>query len=726
MKTYFLNKDRLAGLLLVAGSFIIYSAYFHHIFLNINSLLSSNTLDTLKNYYTFIYHTVNDNDLLEFGGMNYPYGEHVVYTDCQPLLTFLLKMLPFTHNYLIGVLHALIFGSFIITPFIIYRIFLHLEINRLVAAFCALAITLLSPQFLKINAGHHGLTYAFMIPFAILLCLRYTAHPSFQRALAIMMYSSALFLIHPYMGFSVSAFCLVTLLPSTLKSNTVSLAGKSANLFLIGIAPALLFRLFMAFTDHHKGRTPEPFGLNEMVENLNSLLAPVFGPFRGLMEEFFLPRPQHFEGHSYLGFFTILVSVLFLLFLPFSFKKLTLKKELSAMLIAALCLLLVSFGWHRKLMETFHISSVSLNQFRAVSRFAWFFYYALPIFLIPVIYHSCKNRSGTKNFAITAISASVLFLLFNLLEADALFKMDREVFWKSRNIFNPQLLTGEEIRNINRINAAAPQAIIPLPLYHGGSEMYERPALNSPMQSSMLYSFHCKLPILSAMMSRTSIDETEATIGLLNSYKKNRPAIEKLTEKPFVVIKTKETLLPDEMRLWRKVKNPYKSDGLEFATVQKADFLKRIWPKNASDSEIIYVHKAAKRPYLTANMADYETMYVLDSNLANGGKYVVSFHFHYTEKDHRSVACDLIVTKKKDGSYAWVYDIPVRIMSGFYDGFGICEYFIDLEADATYEFVLKGNIQRQYHVSDFMLRDENVNVVQILGQDTIINNFPPR
>jgi hypothetical protein len=595
-----------------------------------------------------------------------------------------------------------------------------------VSALCALAITLLSPQFLKINAGHHGLTYAFIIPLAIMFCLKYADQPSLKKALVIMTYNAALFLIHPYMGFSVSAFCFITLFPIAPKVKRNHLAKRLGKLFLIGIAPVLLFKLFMALTDHHKNRTTEPFGLNEMVENLNSLLAPVVGPFRGLMEVFFLPRPQHFEGHSYLGFFIILVAILFLLLLPFTFRKLQVKKELLTMLAAAFILLLVSFGWHRKLMETFQLSSVSLNQFRAVSRFAWFFYYALPIFLVPVIYHSCKNKFEAKKFKVAAISVSVFFILFNFVEADALFKMDQGVFWKSRNIFNSQLLTDEEKYNINQINAVVPQAIVPLPLYHGGSEMYERTALNVPMQTSMLYSFHCRVPILSSMMSRTSISETEAAIELLNSYKKYRPAVELLTEKPLVLIKTNEPLLPDESRLWRKVKKHYKSDGLEFATVQKSDFLKRILPKNTPDSEIIYVRKASKRPYLTASMANYETMYALDSGLVNPGKYVVSFHFHYTAKDYRSVACDLIVTKKKEGSYTWVYDIPVRIMSGFYKGFGICEYFIDLEADATYEFVLKGNIQRQYHVSDFMLREENANVVQIHGQDTIINNFPPR
>src|ERR1700733_5463679 len=94
-------------LLIMGAAFCIYFIYFHHVFLNINSILSSITNDSLKNYYTYVYHVKNDSSLFQFAGMNYPFGEHVVYTDCQPALTILLKALPFTHNYLIGILHSI-------------------------------------------------------------------------------------------------------------------------------------------------------------------------------------------------------------------------------------------------------------------------------------------------------------------------------------------------------------------------------------------------------------------------------------------------------------------------------------------------------------------------------------------------------------------------------------------------------------------------------------------
>jgi len=43
--------------------------------------------DGAKNYYTVAYHIEHDSSYTWFNGMNYPYGEHAVYTDNQPLVS---------------------------------------------------------------------------------------------------------------------------------------------------------------------------------------------------------------------------------------------------------------------------------------------------------------------------------------------------------------------------------------------------------------------------------------------------------------------------------------------------------------------------------------------------------------------------------------------------------------------------------------------------------------
>ena len=47
--------------------------------------------DGLKNYFTGAYFVKHDGFGVWSEGMNYPYGEHVVYTDNQPIISMILK-----------------------------------------------------------------------------------------------------------------------------------------------------------------------------------------------------------------------------------------------------------------------------------------------------------------------------------------------------------------------------------------------------------------------------------------------------------------------------------------------------------------------------------------------------------------------------------------------------------------------------------------------------------
>src|SRR4051812_17668941 len=93
------NKKWKIDLALFLFTFLIYFVHFPTVFLHLNAWLSSITLDSIKNYYTFVYHIKADKNILSFSGMNYPIGEHIVFTDCQPLITWILRPFPFLHEY---------------------------------------------------------------------------------------------------------------------------------------------------------------------------------------------------------------------------------------------------------------------------------------------------------------------------------------------------------------------------------------------------------------------------------------------------------------------------------------------------------------------------------------------------------------------------------------------------------------------------------------------------
>jgi hypothetical protein len=85
---------------------------FNAVLLHPNSYLLNITKfegDGIKNYFTNIWYVAYDSGN-HFTGMNYPYGEHVTFTDNQPLLAWLFSVLkhilPVDGN-VVGILNVL-------------------------------------------------------------------------------------------------------------------------------------------------------------------------------------------------------------------------------------------------------------------------------------------------------------------------------------------------------------------------------------------------------------------------------------------------------------------------------------------------------------------------------------------------------------------------------------------------------------------------------------------
>jgi hypothetical protein len=65
---------------------IILIIFFGKILKHPNQVYFSKNGDGLQSYYTTIYHIKYDSTYSHFQGMNYPYGEHVMFTNCQPVM----------------------------------------------------------------------------------------------------------------------------------------------------------------------------------------------------------------------------------------------------------------------------------------------------------------------------------------------------------------------------------------------------------------------------------------------------------------------------------------------------------------------------------------------------------------------------------------------------------------------------------------------------------------
>ena len=574
LKETVLKKSYSSYFILFILGLSYYSLYFLPVFLNLNNVLCNSIDDNLKNYFTFVYQVKHGKELLHFNGFNYPFGEHVVYTDCQPLLTFILHPLGFTHDYSIGILHFLMFFSILICPLVYLHIFKQIGIPKTAAFTTALAITILSPQLYRIYIGHYALAYACLIPLSAAGILNYLNNPQNKKLGLLFLFNCIIFLVHPYYGLGLSLFTFLSLcfyIPFHKKKYFLQLL----NAILTGILPIILFRVFMHATDTHVGRSPDPLGNSDFISNMSSLLVPIYGPFNKFMEKLVGEGPPHFEGIAYLGVGLMILTCICILILPFYIKKIKFNKPVLCLFFASLFFLLFSFGFQYRLQEIFGIKLQALNQFRAMGRFSWFLYYVLPILIFSILVELAKQFKLKKS-SYLLIGLSFVYLIFNLIEGGAYFKIRESEYWKDRNVFNPKTLTLEEKNLINRLNQGNTQGIIPLPTYYLGNEVYDRSSFTLPLFTSAIYSYHTGLPIVSACMSRTSVNETEYAIDLLNSYKRKRITDSLLNTKLFFVIKTREPLLEDEKRLWRVTKFYSKNDTTEFGFVS----LKKIQQPN--------------------------------------------------------------------------------------------------------------------------------------------------
>lgn len=729
----YINDPRWLYLLLLVVSTLIYGYYFRDLVFHLNTVLYRADGDSLKNYYTFVWHCRNDKEALYLSGLNFPYGEHIVYTDCQPLLSLILRQFPFAGDHLIGIMHALILCSFIVTPLLLQRLFTLLGTPALPSFFFSLSVALLSPQINRLG-GHFALACGCVIPLAILLFLKYLRSRRLSNLIFCAIYNSLLFLIHPYLGLGCSGFFAVALLCyELLQKEKRSVPKRLLPYLTAGLAPVALFRLFMVATDKRHDRPDEPWGMDIMdgAANMESVFTPFFGPFDPFLKLFFKSKHVEWETWSYVGIAPIILAVLLLIGLPLYYKKIRLSREVTVLLITGVLFLLFSFGLHNSILRKLHLEVTALNQFRVVGRFAWFFYFLLPLVLIPALTQVLQLLVKEKRRVLVLGCIAITYFAFCFTESAALFNFIMRGNFTTRNLFNPATLTTEEQRLLAQIDSMKPQAIVPLPLFHIGSEVYQRNGQRSTAPA-MFWSFHTGIPILSDMLSRTSLRETEESIELLNIYKENRPILNQLDQRPLLMLLCDTLFQPDEQRMLQRLRPFSETAKLRFFTATKSDLCiskseksdYRLITKDSVPENTIWIPSQAHPPYIETRIDAFSPAFVMEPNSLTPGPYIVSFHYHLKKKKLRYIFSGLIVEKTDPAPLKWKYDLPIRVTSGFYDSVVVAESRVVIEKDERYRFLIHGKSKEKYFISNFLIRPDTLNVKAASNSRVSYNNYP--
>ncbi|MFC1732135.1 hypothetical protein ACFL6I_17655, partial [candidate division KSB1 bacterium] len=310
------NKFRikLPGLLYtVILSVLILLFFYSKLLKNPNSIYFSDKGDGIRSYYSALYHIKYDHSFLKFEGMNYPFGEHVMMADTQPLLSFTMKFIS-DHiidisDYTVGVLNLFMLFSIIIAAIFIYMLLQQFKVGKWYSVLVSCGIGFLSPQIFRFG-GHFSISFVFTIPVLLYLLVKFHKNPSYKKSIIISFYLLIMGSFHLY-NYTFTAFILVFF---WLVMLIISKAYRKINFFpghiFVQVAiPYLILNIILVLTDHVIDRTAYPWGFLVYKSDWEG----IFLRNAQLNWEWF--RDQiHFsqvewEGYSYIG---IVAKVMFL------------------------------------------------------------------------------------------------------------------------------------------------------------------------------------------------------------------------------------------------------------------------------------------------------------------------------------------------------------------------------------------------------------------------------
>jgi len=747
MRKHFKSISILSVLMLIF-MFLFYGKFL----LSPNSYLIGDEGDAMKNYYTYQHLIKNNTGVVEFEGMNYPYSENFMYTDCHPVqatvLKFINSVFPSLSDYTIGMLNFFMIISLLITALIIFFIFVELKVNKWFAILSAIGITILSPQIFRFS-GHWALSYSFAIPIIIYLLLLFEKRKSLKYLVYIFFSILFLFFTHGYLGMIASLVALsyvgVDFLNSVISSTVKTNVKKHLFVFFAAALPILLFFIFMKISDSHIGRTTNPWGIYEHHAEFENVFIPFLqlNDYMSNLTDSSISQP--WEGMSYIG----IVGIIGLLFFILRVRtNQTMNKTDNSFLIKllmgafiVLCVsVLIPFGLWEYLIEKISL----IKQFRAIGRFAWVFYFVANITAVYAINLALIRFKENDKLVLARV---LIFLLPTLMVVEGVrYHNYLSSIGKSvENVFDLKQTNKEFQIDIDSIPSDNYQAIIMLPYFYVGSDNYGKQSNDDLSKLAFMFSYHLNLPMFNSYLTRTSIEESKNIVQLMSSsfYPK---AVEKdiISDKPFLIVCHNEVLSANEMSLLSKSTklssnesysiyeitkkelffNTAKNEVLGYnqtkdSLISRGEFL-------VSDS-ILYFgylnYNDLSRPdfcesgcYQNAQSGYSKLLEIQGADLIQGQTYIARFWMYNGGENRGQDAFNGMAFFEKDnnGVKEWIFPITSMQSTQEINGdWNLVEVVLsDVDTITNYQLLLKGDDRSKlsYYIDDVIFYDQRLTV----------------
>lgn len=740
------------SLIILVGILVVY--FYGQVFFHPNQYLFNNTGDSFKNYFTYEWHIQNDDSFINYTGSNYPFGENHLFTDGFPLLSNFIKLLPFLKPYSIGILNFSMLASLFMSAFLLFKIFKIFKLSNWQAVLSSIGITTLCPQVLRYD-GHFALSYGFCIPLIIFLLLKINSSEYFnlKKTLLISLISFCIFFIHPYLGMICSAFVIIYWIFRLFISFNIS---SFLHFALQGLLPLIIYFLIVKITDTHLDRNAKPYGFFYAISSIETIFISTHKPFRHILSQIYKITSQNGEGIAYVGISSLLVIFLFPInliknrvLIREQFSTNSIYKTYWFMFLSALILLLFSMGYPFKLGMQWILDYVSLiQQFRVPGRFAWVFYFIVAIASCIII---CRFLFSKLTVYFRNGLIIVLLLLYTIEGIPYHNSMSKKQF--SVNIFNENLLNNELASISSKIKEINPQAIIPLPFFHIGTDYYNIPGTEKITNSSFVISLHSKIPLMANLTPRNSLTEAEKLIQIVSNDILNKAIKNDVnSSKPFILLYDKEELSEEETLLFQKGITILETEHYILKTItynqlfynsskSKNNFFKnnksKMILKNGcylSDSSYFFYNAfdKYKNGVYQANVNDTNLIYEIKENeLKEHEIYEVSFW--YTAKERLDMNNMLVISEiDKIGNKEVISQKNIYSMQNVYKGSTLARITFECKNPKNkINISLNGISDREkiFFIDNLIVKQKNIDVFKKikkpLVKDSILvyNNF---
>lgn len=548
--------DKLKGILsTLVLSLALLFYFFGKPILNLNQTFFNTTGDGIHAYYTALYHVNHDTTFWRMNGMNYPDGEQVFFTGCQPILTNSIKAFSYIYDikpYTLAILNAVMLLSIVLCALFLFLIFEKLKIPLWLAVLSSLTLSFASPQIYRLN-GHFSLTYQFAIPVFIYLLLCFREKKSMWISIAILLFVSLMTALQFYFF----AFLLLIALVWWIFYLAFETDEKRTFMKKIGFAlvhfgiqifiPFVLIQLLVKSTDPVTDRTQSPWGFF----NLKAIPESILYPFKMWYDGNWLRnlvKPDmnyEWEGISYIGImglFAIFASLILVLHSIIKFKEQHVLLPFSdsfmnSLFYASLFGFIIAIALPFTVFDNYLYNHISyFKQLRGIGRFAWVTYYCMGIIGVYVIKMLLQKSSWFYPLPIILllVSATDAYFVSNLTAKAIDLQPD---FWTEKTE-HPNYAW------IKKIDRSAYQAIIPLPYFHIGSENSWVAPEGSIYEYSYVSSLYSGLPLTSVLLNRNSLEQTYEHLKIIQEASGDPVNfVSRISTKPFLILLDKKAVL---------------------------------------------------------------------------------------------------------------------------------------------------------------------------------------